>query len=321
MRASRAQAFIKNRVLAFVGLGLVGLGLAGCVFNAPVPADDFGPSAADNAALTDAGDVDVGYGDAEMDASSPDAPLADAGFIDAASTDADPIDAGPADADPTDADPIDAGPADADPTDADPIDAGPADADPTDAAPLDTGVLPTVTRMPGGTSPLRGFLGGGAPFEDDCGPDEVVIGLQGDLDTGAGFVHRVQARCGRLTVQPGPTIVIVPNAATTPVRGLLFGAPYTRDCPPNEVPVAMAGRSGRLIDQLQLQCAPLVLRFAPLSVEIGTAGPVPPIGGTGGNPFPLSECPQNQIASGIRGRAGDSLDAFGLRCSTLVARP
>ncbi|NIR40685.1 MAG: hypothetical protein GWN79_23565, partial [Actinobacteria bacterium] len=41
---------------------------------------------------------------------------------------------------------------------------------------------------------------------------------------------------------------------------------------------------------------------------------LPAAGGTGGSPFPQTDCPAGQVAGESRIRAGDSIDAFGLGC-------
>jgi hypothetical protein len=43
------------------------------------------------------------------------------------------------------------------------------------------------------------------------------------------------------------------------------------------------------------------------------------IGGAGGSPFGLVSCPANQLAVGVIVRAGNDMDAFGLKCAPIVS--
>jgi len=73
------------------------------------------------------------------------------------------------------------------------------------------------------------------------------------------------------------------------------------------------------VDQLELRCAPLIVNDlgAAVPVSIGTVGTAPPLGGNGGVAFAAINCPAGNIATGTVIRAGDGVDAAGLRCSPL----
>ena len=152
-----------------------------------------------------------------------------------------------------------------------------------------------------------------------CASDEAIVGLAGRLDS-RGWHGRIQAQCAKVAATPTPPYGIVTGAPrTTPLRGLLGSVMWTRSCPTNEVLVGFNGRAGALIDSMTFRCAPVNINLVAGSyqVVIGTATSLPAIGGSGGNAFPTSDCPPGQVATTIRGRAGDNVDAFGLRCSTV----
>ena len=59
------------------------------------------------------------------------------------------------------------------------------------------------------------------------------------------------------------------------------------------------------------------------SVTISAIGTSPiqissTFGGTGGSPFPSRDCPAGSVATGITGRAGESIDQLALRCQTVT---
>jgi hypothetical protein len=102
--------------------------------------------------------------------------------------------------------------------------------------------------------------------------------------------------------------------------GSLAGLP----CPPGHAAVGFQGRSGALVDRLEVLCAPLELGTDPTGAlyayPLSTGEPVVSggaVGGLGGSPFGPHYCPAGQVATGIVGRVGDDLDAFQLYCEQL----
>jgi hypothetical protein len=113
-----------------------------------------------------------------------------------------------------------------------------------------------------------------------------------------------------------PYAISVSSGATLPLHGLKGQILWASTCPPNQVVVGFGGRSGLYVDQLLLRCAPLVVNGPPYTIARGTITALPPVGGTGGQPFPTTDCSAGQVATVSRILAGDYIDAFGLSCST-----
>jgi hypothetical protein len=86
--------------------------------------------------------------------------------------------------------------------------------------------------------------------------------------------------------------------------------------------VAIEGRSGSLLDQLNVGCAPVGLASVASSYQL-TVGAVTwlvAVGGTGGGAFSRS-CPPGQVVTGSDIHAGLDVDAFGIFCSAPVLLP
>jgi hypothetical protein len=99
----------------------------------------------------------------------------------------------------------------------------------------------------------------------------------------------------------------------TPVRarGTAAGTDASANCPSGSVVTGFAGRSGLLVDGVQLVCS--VLKS---DGTLGAESSVAYIGGSGGAPFTKQTCPEG-MAVGLFGRAGDGLDYLALRCAAL----
>jgi len=158
---------------------------------------------------------------------------------------------------------------------------------------------------------------GGTATNDACPAGQVLTGFAGSLSTtSTSAVNRqITGHCG--IVQISGTTVTVSAGGSLPTRGKLGTSAWTSDCPANQVVVGFSGRSGLLVDQLALRCAPLVAAAAtsgsPLTV--GTGASLTAIGGTGGSAFAAVSCPTGEVATMARVRTGDNLDAFGLGCA------
>ena len=162
-----------------------------------------------------------------------------------------------------------------------------------------------TTRLIGG--------GGGDRYLDPCPLGEVLIGLSGEIRIRAGYMGRLRGICGRVSFDGQNARTV--QATELPNRGLRGGGgAFSSICPEGQAVVGFSGRTGDLVDQLSLRCAPILLAGARLNT--GPAEERPPIGGNGGNPQGAVSCPGGKIASGVIVRAGDAIDAFGVQCGT-----
>ena len=171
--------------------------------------------------------------------------------------------------------------------------------------------------------PRRGSATGGTAYDDACPTGSALVGVSGDLRAGASYLGRIRGICAPISITGsglGPYTVTTGAQTDPPLRGLLGGgASYVGVCPANSVVVGFDGRAGALVDQLELRCAPLVVSetASAFVVAPGTPTAIAPVGGTGGSPFPTTDCPAGEIATVARIRAGDSVDGFSLGCQAI----
>ena len=151
-----------------------------------------------------------------------------------------------------------------------------------------------------------GVIGGsgGNAFDLRCNGNEALVGLYG----GAGnVVDGVGALC--VAIDGAGNWQGEPRQAGTAGGG--GGDGYDQRCDRNGAVVGFTGRSGGLVDQITLLCAPLGQDgYAETASRVARA----PIGSNGGNEQDPRICPSNFPASGITGRAGRKIDAFGITC-------
>jgi hypothetical protein len=162
---------------------------------------------------------------------------------------------------------------------------------------------------------MQGYSGPEATsFQDGCPPGSVVIGVNAGSDDGSGFfvVAQLQTKCGTPSVATDGKVTIAPSA-TLPLRGGMTSPLHALDCPANDVVMGFDGRAGSLLDQLSVRCAPLVVSGT--SVTIGTPTDIGPEGGTGGDPFPRTDCPAGTIAVGTNTATRNWIGGFGLICA------
>ncbi|KRG68868.1 hypothetical protein ABB29_10350 [Pseudoxanthomonas dokdonensis] len=144
---------------------------------------------------------------------------------------------------------------------------------------------------------------GGGVFKLECANDEVLAGVHG---TSIQVLSQIGPRCVRVDAagnwqgQPG----------NRQVAGLPAGSGFETSCPRNQAVVGMAGRSGALVDQVQLECAP----FASASRRTGPITALAPIGGAGGGWQPTRRCAFDGVGRALYGRAGGLIDSLGLLC-------
>lgn len=136
----------------------------------------------------------------------------------------------------------------------------------------------------------------------------------------------IAVRCSILSLRPTEdgtfevhTTIPRPTALEGPPRGRLDEDPDGFNCPDGQVLTGFSGDSGVLIDALTLRCTELEVAFdGDYELVFGGSTDSDAItGGGGGGPFPQTDCPAGQLASGADIRAGDAVDAIGFRCSTV----
>ena len=186
---------------------------------------------------------------------------------------------------------------------------------------------PLAIGAPALAQPTNVYGGsGGRFFEYGCGNGQVLVGLRGSAGI---LLDNIQAICGRVGAN-GTSMDAAP-------QGPVFGGNRASDryaqCPPG---YAVSGASMGLnenyphIGAILLTCTELVNRAAGGSANIEIRGSgnlegheaAPPIGIlVGGNPGGSMRGGAGcaNYAVGIRGRAQDYLDAFGLVCGQAVA--
>ena len=174
-----------------------------------------------------------------------------------------------------------------------------------------------------GATPLRGNTGGGTLATDRCPVGQALTGFSYSVDTS---LDGIAVRCSILSLRPIEdgtfevhTTVPRPTALEGPPRGRLAGEPAGFNCPDGQVLTGFSGDSGFLIDALTLRCTELEVAFdGDYELVFGGSSDFDAItGGGGGGPFPQTDCPAGQLASGADIRAGDAVDAIGFRCSTV----
>jgi hypothetical protein len=176
-----------------------------------------------------------------------------------------------------------------------------------------------ITLTGSNATPQFGNLNGGVLYPDACPAGQVVVGFSGFLAS-QGYHGKMQASCGIPTVSgSGPFTVTISAGGTTPLRGLFGVTAWSSMCPANQMVVGFGGRSGALLDQLAVRCAPLVIAGGPgaYTIAIGAVTTLAAVGDNGGNAFAITNCAVGQVATMARLRAGDGIDAFGIACSAV----
>jgi hypothetical protein len=198
---------------------------------------------------------------------------------------------------------------------------GTPDGSPDAPPPPDADVGPTIVFTGSNPTTQVGNVNGGSPFDDACPAGQALIGFYGNLTSETGHHGQLGGRCGAVSpVDNGGSYgVTVTPSAVLDLHGVLGTFNWTRTCPADQVIVGFGGRSGQLIDQLIFRCAPISVT-PELAVTIGTITELAAAGGSGGNPFTTVDCTAGQVGTMARIRAGDSIDAFGIACSSVTAQ-
>jgi len=153
-------------------------------------------------------------------------------------------------------------------------------------------------------------------FDDACPAHQALIGYDENRDDVNGLAGQLTPLCGTVTVSAaGAGLAVHTTAgATLPSRGGNAGTANPRHCAQDQVVVGFTGRSGTLVDQLTITCAPLTIDGS-LNFVVGVPTNLAACGGTGGSAFPQTNCPTGQVATVSRTRVSGLLEAFGLGCS------
>ena len=179
---------------------------------------------------------------------------------------------------------------------------------------------PIVILADGVTTDVRGHIGGTLYTADQnkCNSHfEVLIGFQGNMGAS---LNQIQAICASLSFSADAKIVS--NLTTvTSLRGNNAGSTSWKTvCPQNSVVVGFTGNSGLLLDKINLMCSSL--SFVPGNLpSVAVNGSIlnsSSAGGYGGSPFAPLKCPNGQIASAAVIRAGNNVNALGLKCSSVL---
>ncbi|WP_437551506.1 hypothetical protein WME97_10005 [Sorangium sp. So ce367] len=145
---------------------------------------------------------------------------------------------------------------------------------------------------------------GGSWFDIPCAHDEVAIGLYGR--SGA-LVDQVGLVCAPLQANGS-----IGPYSTRGSAGGYGGGPFSTLCPSGEVLVGLEGRSGKYVDQIGIQCAPVDDWCSCGGVRNGYyAG-----GGPGGGAF-TDTCPKGYVITSLSGRSGSLADAIQGVCTYL----
>jgi hypothetical protein len=169
-----------------------------------------------------------------------------------------------------------------------------------------------------------GEIGTSAAAVTDCPGSQVLIGVHVSYNDNQLFVVGLEAACGLATVTAGqPYVITFPTLTTQPGYGGNGSNRVLVRCPPNQAAVGFYGKSGGLLDQLGLACAPLTAGADARTITTGpktSVGPFP--AGASGAPF-MEDCPSGLVARGYVINFGAWIDALTLRCArpSLVATP
>jgi hypothetical protein len=164
---------------------------------------------------------------------------------------------------------------------------------------------------------LQGYDGPEATnFQDGCPTGSVVIGINAGSDSGSGatVVAQIATRCGVPSIRDG-NVVVTPGTIL-PVRGGVSSTLDAIDCPSDQVVIGFDGHALALLDQLSIRCAPLSLSVS--GISIGTPTDIGPEGGSGGTPFPRTDCEVGTVAVGTNVAIRTWASAFGLVCAPIL---
>jgi hypothetical protein len=166
-----------------------------------------------------------------------------------------------------------------------------------------------------GWTSTQGDPGMATAAADECRNGQVIAGFEVSYNTEPPTVHRIAPLCGMVTVTGGASYVIsIAGLTKLGARGGTAPNTMTLECPTNQAVVGFHGRSGGLLDQMGLLCAPLLAnQDGTVSAGEQTRGPPLPMT-AGGSEF-TAPCPTDEIAIGYLVNFGAWIDALELRCA------
>jgi hypothetical protein len=186
---------------------------------------------------------------------------------------------------------------------------------------------PGLLVTPGPDSLVIQSDDGTVPQVDECPPNQVLIGYQGEVGQGGPVtlvVTRVRGLCGELrALGEGPYSLVAIEGNTLPERGQgppVAGMSWTSRCARGQVIVGVYGRAGAVVNGLGFRCAPLTFAVAGGAAHVGTTTMLPTYGGDGGTAFE-GACPANQVARGQKSQSASWLNGYGLLCGTPTLVP
>jgi hypothetical protein len=164
--------------------------------------------------------------------------------------------------------------------------------------------------------------GGGEAFSDACAPGNVLVGLGGYFDD-RGWHGMMAAGCAPLEfseMDDGSFAVGVGEWTATPMHGEAGQQLWISECPENEMLVGFTGRSGLLVDNVQIACAAfdVIETTQGFALVAGEPHFLDAVGGQGGAPFDPVTCESGSVATVVDMRAGESIDAVGVSCRELA---
>jgi len=182
-----------------------------------------------------------------------------------------------------------------------------------------------------GIGELHGSDVGGSPFEEICGRNSVLVGM--DIATDGNVLYGVGFICAELLLSGTNQAYVISraeNIEVLPLVGNLVSPPSAverRLCPAGAVVTGARGvtwhynndpRTGLSVKQLGLPCSQLTLN-SKNEIALGSGGLI-----TGGDPgaetAELFEdaCKSGQVAVGVVGRSGAYIDAIQMYCGPIA---
>jgi hypothetical protein len=150
----------------------------------------------------------------------------------------------------------------------------------------------------------RGVATVGTHFALQCPVGEIAIGVSGRHTS---MVSMLSLDCAH--VYPDGSIG---DARSRGDAGGVSGEDFEDHCPAGEMLVGLNGRTGRVVDRVGVQCAPI----ARWMTNAGELHPSAGHGGNGGDPF-VDNCPTGHVVDGVSGSAGNLVDSVQVQCVRL----
>ena len=165
-----------------------------------------------------------------------------------------------------------------------------------------------------GRSELEGqielaFTGGddvSEPFDRRCSDGRAIVGIGVFVDNTTNLITGIRPVCAFIDLQNDRWEF--GSIETLVIEGDISNSTYDlRLCDDNEVAINVNGRSGALIDRIELQCASIAEVEHPDPVKgVTPTRTLGPFGGLGGHDF-SRWCPTGKVLTGFRGRVDPAL--------------